>query len=73
MVKNSELLEVDGEVIEVLWSDYRIKLDGMDMIVTAYMSGKMKKNKIKILPSDRVRVALSEYDPSKWRIIYRMK
>jgi translation initiation factor IF-1 len=37
----------------------------MDMIVTAYMSGKMKKNKIKILPSDRVRVALSEYDPSK--------
>jgi translation initiation factor IF-1 len=37
------------------------------------MSGKMKKNKIKILPSDRVRVALSEYDPSKWRIIYRMK
>ena len=38
-----------------------------------YMSGKMRKNYIRILPGDKVKVELSQYDPSKGRITYRYK
>jgi len=58
-------------VIEVLPGQmYRVKLDN-DHMVLAYASGKIKKNKIKILMNDTVDVEMSPYDLTKGRITYR--
>jgi translation initiation factor IF-1 len=66
-----EKIEVEGEVVEALPSTmFRIQVDGgHDVLAT--ISGKMRKNYIRILPGDRVKVELSPYDLSRGRITYR--
>jgi translation initiation factor IF-1 len=64
-------IEVEGAVTETLPNaTFRVKLDAGPEIM-AYLSGKMRKNYIRILLGDRVRVELSEYDPKRGRITYR--
>jgi translation initiation factor IF-1 len=62
-----------GEVIEALPSvQFRVKLeDGKEGL--AYLSGKLRMFKIRILPGDKVTVELSQYDKTKGRITYRNK
>jgi len=62
-----------GEVIEALPSvQFRVKLeDGKEVL--AYLSGKLRMFKIRILPGDKVTVELSPYDLTKGRITYRNK
>jgi translation initiation factor IF-1 len=68
-----ELLELDGVVDEVLPdSRYRVTLEN-GAIVAAYASGRLRKNHIRILAGDRVRLELSMYDLTKGRINYRHK
>ncbi len=63
----------EGIVIEKLPNaTFRVKLDDNNEIL-AYISGKMRLNKIKILPGDKVIVELSPYDNSRGRIVYRGK
>jgi translation initiation factor IF-1 len=70
-------IEVEGEVVEALPSTmFRVRVDGglgvvEDIDVLATISGKMRKNYIRILPGDRVKVELSAYDLSRGRITYR--
>jgi translation initiation factor IF-1 len=68
-----EKIEVEGEVVEALPSTmFRVRLEsGPDVL--AKISGKMRKNYIRILPGDRVRVELSPYDLSRGRITFRLK
>jgi len=68
-----EGVKVDGVVIESLPNaTFKVKLDnGLEVI--AHVSGKMRMHFIKILPGDKVQVALSPYDVTKGRIIYRYK
>lgn len=68
-----DLIEFDGVVSEVLPdARFRVKLDsGHD--VMAYASGRMKKNRIRILVGDRVTVEMTPYDLSKARINFRHK
>lgn len=62
-----------GEVIESLPSfQFRVKLDDGQEIL-AYVSGKLRMNKIRILPGDRVQVVQSPYDLTRGRIVYRGK
>lgn len=64
---------MEGEVIEVLPKTvFRVKLEN-DHILLAYISGKMRANKIKIVTGDRVSVELSAYDLTRGRITYRHK
>lgn len=71
---NNDTIVVEWIVEKMLWWwNYQVKLIGMDMLVTAYSSWKMKKFNIKIIEGDKVQIELNEYDPSKWRIIYRFK
>ena len=66
-----EAIEVDGVVREALpKTTFRVELQKKHMIL-AHLSGKMRKHYIKIVPGDNVRVALSPYDLSKGRIIFR--
>jgi len=68
-----DLLEVQGEVTEVLPdSRYRVVLDNGHETL-AYSSGKMKKNRIRILQGDRVTVEMTPYDLTKGRITFRHK
>ncbi|MDA0575691.1 translation initiation factor IF-1 [Burkholderia gladioli] len=68
-----ELLELDGVVDEVLPdSRYRVTLEN-GAVVGAYASGRLKKNHIRILAGDRVRLEMSMYDLTKGRINYRHK
>ncbi|PON40085.1 Translation initiation factor IF [Parasponia andersonii] len=51
---------------------FRIRLDNADMII-GYISGKIRKSFIRILPGDRVKVEVSRYDSTRGRIIYRLR
>ena len=66
-----DLIEMDGEVVETLPNTtFRVKLDN-DHIVTAHISGKMRKHYIRILTGDKVKVEMSPYDLTKGRITFR--
>lgn len=68
-----EVLNFTGTVTEVLPGQmYRVRLEN-NHDITAYASGKIKKNKIKILQGDKVEVAISPYDLTKGRITFRLK
>jgi translation initiation factor IF-1 len=66
-----ELLEMNGQVSEVLPdSRFRVSLENGHQLI-AYTSGKMRQNHIKILAGDKVTLELSPYDLSKGRITFR--
>ena len=66
-----EPIEVEGVVVEPLPNAmFRVKLDNGHLVL-AHISGKMRKNYIRILRGDKVTVQLTPYDLSKGRIIYR--
>lgn len=68
-----DVLVLEGEVIENLPNTlFRVKIDNSEKVVLCYLSGKMRKNYIKILPSDRVRIEITPYDLDRGRIIYRI-
>lgn len=68
-----DLLEFDGTVLERLPdSRFRIKLDNGHETM-AYTSGRVKKNRIRILAGDRVTIEMTPYDLSKGRINFRHK
>lgn len=69
----SEAIEVEGIVLEKLPNAmFKVEIEGGHVIL-AYISGKLRMNYIKILPGDKVTLALSPYDLSKGRIIWRDK
>ena len=73
MAKNSDLLELEGTVTEVLPnSTFRVQVNNMDALLLCYMGGRLKQNKIKIILGDNVRVEVSPYDLSKGRITFRL-
>ena len=68
-----ETIEMQGTVIEVLPNTvFRVKLEN-DHVITAHISGRMRKNYIRILNGDSVTVEMSPYDLSKGRITFRSK
>jgi len=71
-ISSKDFLEMQGEVIELLpAATFKIRLENKHEIL-AYLSGKMRINKIKLLPGDRVKVQISPYDLTKGRITYRL-
>lgn len=68
-----EAIEVTGTVLEPLPNGmFRVELDNHHQVL-AHISGRMRKNFIRILAGDRVTVELSPYDLTRGRIIYRFK
>ena len=66
-------IEKDGVIIEALSNAmFRVELDNAH-VITAHISGKMRMHYIKILPGDKVKVAMSPYDLTKGRIVFRYK
>ena len=68
-----EHIEMEGTVVETLPNTmFRVELEN-GHVVTAHISGKMRKHYIRILTGDKVTVHLTPYDLSKGRIVYRAK
>ncbi len=68
-----ESIEMEGTVIETLPNTmFRVKLEN-GHVVTAHISGKMRKHYIRILTGDKVTVQLTPYDLSKGRIVFRAR
>ncbi len=68
-----ELLEFPGTVVEVLPNAmFRVTLDNGHEVL-AHTSGKMRKNRIRVLAGDKVNVEMTPYDLTKGRITFRQK
>ncbi len=67
-----EVLEFEGKVIELLpQANFKILLDNGHEI-KAVISGRLRKNRIRILTGDRVKVSISPYDLTRGRVTYRI-
>ncbi len=68
-----EAIQMEGVVSETLPNTtFRVELEN-GHIVTAHISGKMRKNYIRILKGDKVTIELTPYDLTKGRIVYRSR
>ena len=70
-MSKEDVIELSGTVVEILpYQKYKVKLDN-GLIITAYLSGKMRIKSIKIIEGDTVKVELSPYDLTNGRIVWR--
>ena len=70
-MSKEEVVEFRGKVVEILPNSmFRVRLED-DHVIIAYSSGKIRQNKIKILLGDSVTIAISPYDLTRGRVIYR--
>lgn len=70
-MSKEEHIEMEGTVVETLPNTmFRVELEN-GHVVTAHISGKMRKHYIRILTGDKVTVQLTPYDLSKGRIVFR--
>lgn len=73
MAKSKDFIELEGTVVEALPNAmFRVRLPNGHIII-GIISGKIRKNNIRILPEDKVIVELSPYDLNRGRITYRFK
>ena len=71
-IDSKEFLEIKGEVLELMpAATFKVLLENGHEIL-AHLSGKMRMNRIRLLPGDKVKVQMSPYDLSKGRITYRL-
>src|SRR5690606_12076512 len=71
-MSKGDLLEMEGVIQDALGGgQYTIKVDQGGAVVRAQLSGRMRRHHIRVLPGDRVRVAVSPYDLSHGLIVYR--
>ena len=73
-MSKEDLIPAEGVVIDKQPNAFfKVQLDGSDHVVLAQISGKVRRNRIRILMGDRVSVEMSPYDLSRGRITYRYK
>ncbi len=73
MASQKEVIKLTGKVVEALpGTQFRVELENSHIII-AHMSGKMRKNYIRLVPGDKVEVELTPYDLTKGRISFRLK
>ena len=68
-----DVIELEGTILEAMPNAmFRVKLE-IDHEILAHISGKIRKNFIRILPGDKVKVEMTPYDLSRGRITFRLK
>lgn len=74
MLAKDDVIEVEGVVTEKLPNAmFRVEIANTEQVVLAHISGKIRKNFIKVLVGDKVKVELSPYDLTKGRITFRAR
>jgi translation initiation factor IF-1 len=72
VINSKDFLEMKGEILELMpAASFRVKLENGHEIL-AHLSGKMRMNKIRLSPGDKVKLEMSPYDLTKGRITYRL-
>ncbi len=72
-MSKEDSIEMQGTILDTLPdTKFRVELEN-GHVITAYISGKMRKNYIRILTGDKVTVQLTPYDLSKGRIVFRSR
>lgn len=73
MANNKQVTEVNGVVLQALPNtQFKVELeDGREIL--AHLAGKMRLYRIRVMPGDKVKLEMSEYDDTKGRIVYRSK
>ena len=70
---SKDVIELEGTILEAMPNAmFRVKLEN-DHEILAHISGKIRKNFIRILPGDKVKVEMTPYDLSRGRITFRLK
>nr|YP_009566428.1 translational initiation factor 1 [Neottia cordata]QBB10018.1 translational initiation factor 1 [Neottia cordata] len=73
MKEKEQKLIHEGLITESLPNGmFRVRLDNEDLIL-GYISGRIRRSFIRILPGDRVKIEMSRYDSTRGRIIYRLR
>ncbi len=71
IMAEKQFLEMRGTVLEALPAGaFRVKLEN-EMVITAYLAGKLRQNRIRVMPGDEVKCEISPYDLTKARITFR--
>ena len=72
VIDAKDFIETKGEVLELMpAASFKVLLENGHEIL-AHLSGRMRMNKIRLLPGDKVKIQISPYDLSKGRITYRL-
>ena len=72
MAKSEGVIELEGTIVEVLPNQmFKVELENKH-IVTCYTGGKMRRFKIRLVQSDRVKIEMTPYDLNKGRITFRL-
>jgi len=70
--ENNERDIYEGTIVDPIKDImFHVRLDNSDKIVLGYLSGKIRRNRIRVLLGDRVKILISDYDPGRGRIFYR--
>lgn len=73
-MSKGDLLEMTGVVLDAMGGgQYKIKVTESGTEIRARLSGRMKKHKVRVLPGDDVRIAVSPYDMTHGMIVFRGK
>ena len=73
IVSKDDVIETEGKIVEALPNaTFRVELSN-GHVITAYISGKLRMNYIRIIPGDTVKLEMSPYDLTKGRITWRSK
>ena len=72
-MSKDDVIEAEGVIVEALkGAKFKVKLSN-GFTITAYVSGKLKMNYIKIIPGESVKIEMSPYDLTNGRIVWRSK
>lgn len=73
-MSKGDLIEMEGQIENALGGgQYSVKLDQSGAMIRGRLSGRMRRFRIRVLPGDRVRVAVSPYDLTHGFIVYRAR
>ena len=72
MSKNDDVIEFEGQIIDVLpGQSFKVELENGHVVV-CYTSGRLRKNRIRLVLGDQVRIEMTPYDMTKGRVTYRL-
>ena len=72
MSKSDDVIEFEGQIVDVLpGQSFKVELEN-GHIVVCYTSGRLRKNRIRLVLGDQVRIEMTPYDMTKGRVTYRL-